>query len=189
MTALASIGIELVRLRRIQGISQRELGARLGVRQQQIARWEATAYRAVSLERVSAVAEALGYAEALPPFGLPIAAEEPVVYEANGTEKRPVRDLGELIARIREHGDELRDTYRWDSVAVFGSFAVGQQTDSGDVDLLVETEDPGGFRFFRAASFLEDLLGRDVDVVRPHLLRERLRDRILKEAVDAWSAG
>jgi predicted nucleotidyltransferase len=170
-------------------MSQRELGERLAVRQQQIARWEATGYRTAHLARVDAAASVLGVEPVGTNTSLPLAAEAPAAY-LDGTRAgvSPVRDLGEIAARIREHGPELRRQYAITRVGVFGSFACGEQTSGSDVDLLVDVEDPGGFRFVEAADFAERILGRDVDVARPHLLRERLRARVLGEVVYVWSA-
>lgn len=189
MTSLLDIGTRLVVARRTRGISQRDLGERLGVRQQQIARWEATGYRTASLARVDATASALALDPGAPASVLPLTAEEPAAYVTDSSAGvTPVRDLGEIAARIREHGDELRDRYTITRVGVFGSFVYGEQTPESDVDLLVDVEDPGGFRFIEAADFAEEILGREVDVIRPHLLKERLRGRVLKEAVYVWSA-
>ncbi len=60
MNPASDIGAALVAARRALGVSQRELGERLGVKQSQVARWERDAYRPASLERVEAVARALG---------------------------------------------------------------------------------------------------------------------------------
>lgn len=139
---------ELVRRRRALGISQRELGERVGVKQPQVARWEAHAYRAASLERVDAVAMALG------PQGetVPIAAE-PAAY-GTATALRPVRDLGEIAARLRGHSEKLRELEFVD-IAVFGSFARGEQTPASDVDVLVEMRVIEGFRYIQAANRVE----------------------------------
>jgi predicted nucleotidyltransferase len=182
------MGTALVRLRRASGLSQRELGTRIGVRQQQIARWEAASYRTAPLDRVDAVWRALGLvgtadagflaAEPVAAYGAPaVAAGVP-----------PGRGLGELAARVRANGDVFRDRDHLDRIGVFGSFASGEQTTESDVDLLVETRDPGGFRFIEAADFAESVLARRVDFVRPHLLKERLRARVLGEALYVWSA-
>jgi len=187
MTSLLDTGANLVVARRAAGMSQRELGARLGVRQQQIARWEARRYRNASLAHVAAAADALG----LTPYDAtrPIAAETPAIYTtASGTAVSPVRDLGEVAARIRAHADELHDRFSITRVGVFGSFANGEQTAESDVDLLVDMDNPGGFRFIEAAGFTEEILGRRVDVIRSHLLKDRLRDRALNEVVYVWSA-
>lgn len=188
MSDLLDMGTRLVLARRVAGISQRALGATLGVKQQQIARWEATGYRTASLERVDAAARALG-AEPEGAGDPPLAAEAPAAYgPAPATGVAPVRDLGEIAARIRENGDRFRDRFRIDRIGVFGSFVHGEQSPDSDVDLLIETEDPGGFRFMEAADFAEEILGREVDFARPHLLKDRLRERVLKEAVYVWSA-
>ena len=55
-----SLGKRLRRMRTERGLTQKELATRLGLKEQQIQRYEATRYAGVSLERVQAVAEALG---------------------------------------------------------------------------------------------------------------------------------
>jgi DNA-binding XRE family transcriptional regulator len=50
----------LIRARIAAGLTQRDLARRLGLKEQQIQRYEATRYAGVSLQRVDAVAEALG---------------------------------------------------------------------------------------------------------------------------------
>jgi len=192
MNTLLSIGGALARGRRAAGISQRELAERLGTTQQQIARWEASDYRTASLERVAAAADALGVA-----CGTPlIAAETSALYsppppaptaqaEAAVT---PVRDLGEVAVRLRAHTEDLRDLYKFDRIGVFGSFATGDQQSDSDVDLLVDTEDPGGLRWASAAIDIEGWLGRPVDLIRPELLKARIRPRVEQEVVFVWEA-
>jgi uncharacterized protein len=69
-------------------------------------------------------------------------------------------------------------------VRVFGSVARGDSDDKSDVDFLVEMErgrsllDLGGLLMD-----LQNLLGRRVDVVTERGLRERIRSRVLREAV------
>lgn len=191
MTRLSDIGRDLVAARRTLGFTQRELGERLGVAQPQIARWEASGYRTASLERVVRVAQELGL-EIDTTDGL-LAAEPAGGYlvappRATSASSAPARDLGEVTARLRAHGPELRDEYRLQRIGVFGSFALGLQTTRSDVDLLVETDDPGGFRYVAAAQRIEQILGREVDFVRPGLLRDRLRERVLDEVVYVWHA-
>ena len=70
------------------------------------------------------------------------------------------------------------------NVRVFGSMARGEAGTGSDVDFLVSMEpgrsllDLGGLLLD-----LQDLLGRDVDVVTEKGLRSRVRDRVLDEAV------
>ena len=60
MNTLANIGTALVESRKASGLTQAGLAMRLGVKRQQVQRWESQAYRSASLERVSQVAAALG---------------------------------------------------------------------------------------------------------------------------------
>lgn len=50
----------LIRARIAAGLSQKELAERLGLKEQQVQRYEATGYSSASLERVKAVIRALG---------------------------------------------------------------------------------------------------------------------------------
>jgi predicted nucleotidyltransferase len=70
------------------------------------------------------------------------------------------------------------------SVRVFGSVARGESEPDSDIDLLVQMK-PGSSLFDQAAMLVElrDLLGRDVDVVTEVALRDRIRARVLREAV------
>ena len=69
-------------------------------------------------------------------------------------------------------------------VRIFGSVARGEADVASDLDLLVEME-PGRSLLDLGGLLMElqDLLGCRVDVVTEKGLRERIRDRVLKEAV------
>lgn len=181
------IGRRLAALRRTLGVSQRELAVEVGTTQQQVARWESTSYRSASLTSVASVVSVLSaHSEFL-------AAEAAVEYATRPRAEAErvghgVRDAGEVAARLRAHGTELRDRYHFHRIGVFGSFANGTQTERSDVDLLVETDDPGGIRFIDAVLFLEELLGRRVDLVREHLVRGEIRDRVMREVIYVWTA-
>jgi predicted nucleotidyltransferase len=56
-------------------------------------------------------------------------------------------------------------------IGIFGSCAKEQLTDKSDVDIIVEFERPLGLRFVAFAEYLENLLGRDVDILTPAGLR------------------
>lgn len=180
------IGRRLAALRRTLGVSQRELAVEVGTTQQQVARWESTSYRSASLTSVASVVLALTSRNEF------VAAESAVEYATRLPRETElghgVRDAGEVAARLRAHGTELRDRYHFHRIGVFGSFANGTQTERSDVDLLVETDDPGGIRFVDAVLFLEELLGRRVDLVREHLVRGEIRDRVMREVIYVWTA-
>ena len=69
------------------------------------------------------------------------------------------------------------------SLAVFGSVARGEATESSDLDLLVEFARPVGlFEFIRLKKFLEDLTKCRVDLVTQDALHPAMRESILSEA-------
>jgi ribosome-binding protein aMBF1 (putative translation factor) len=58
--SLAELPDALIRARIAAGLTQKALAARLGLKEQQIQRYESTRYAGASLSRVQAVADALG---------------------------------------------------------------------------------------------------------------------------------
>lgn len=72
------------------------------------------------------------------------------------------------------------------SLSIYGSIARGQARKTSDVDILVDLEKPVGlFEFARLKLYLEEVLGREVDLVTPQALRPELRETILQEAIRA----
>ncbi len=92
--------------------------------------------------------------------------------------------LDELLQTKRE--DILRTANRHGAfnVRIFGSVARGEADSESDIDLLVDME-PGRSLFDLSGLLrdLEDMLGCHVDVVTERGLRDRIRERVLKEAV------
>ena len=70
------------------------------------------------------------------------------------------------------------------NVRVFGSVSRGEAGTASDVDLLVKLE-PGRslLDLIAIKQELEDLLGREVDVVTEDAVSPYIREQILKEAV------
>lgn len=92
--------------------------------------------------------------------------------------------LDELLQAKRE--DILRTANRYGAfnVRVFGSVARGEADSESDIDLLVDME--AGRSLLDLSGLLidlEDMLGCNVDVVTERGLRDRIRERVLKEAV------
>lgn len=75
LDSLGELPDALVRARISAGLTQRELAGRLGLKEQQVQRYEATRYAGVSLERIQQVVEALG-AKIRERIILPSAAED-----------------------------------------------------------------------------------------------------------------
>jgi predicted nucleotidyltransferase len=91
----------------------------------------------------------------------------------------------EIVERIRDLTPQLR-ALGIERLALFGSFARGDQHSASDVDLLVEFL-PGCKTFdnFTAAcDLLEESLGRSVEFVMVESLSPYIGPHILREAKD-----
>lgn len=70
------------------------------------------------------------------------------------------------------------------NVRVFGSVLHGDDSEESDLDLLVEpTPKTTLMDIARIQNRLQKLLGVQVDILTPKALPERVRDRVLAEAV------
>lgn len=103
---------------------------------------------------------------------------------ASDDERPPDEDIGKLLQDKREDILRLALEHGARDVRVFGSVARGEADADSDIDFLVTMEpgrsllDLGGL-----VVDLEQLLGRRVDVVTEKGLRERIRERVLREAI------
>lgn len=90
-------------------------------------------------------------------------------------------DQEQIIERIRAHRGRLTEL-GVSSLSLFGSVARGEATEASDVDLLVRFEGRATFdRYMDLKLFLEDLLGRRVDLVTEKALREEVRPHVEQE--------
>ena len=94
---------------------------------------------------------------------------------------------GPLSQGLFERRDEILEvtrSYGATNVRVFGSIARGDETDTSDIDLLVDLpEGEAPLVVVDLAGALSALLGRTVDVATPALLREVIRDEVLSSAI------
>ena len=90
----------------------------------------------------------------------------------------------EILEILRTHRDELRKRFGVKSLAIFGSVARDEAGPDSDVDILVEFEGRATFdRYMGLKFFLEDLLGRRVDLVTRKALKPRMRPYVEREAI------
>ncbi len=93
-------------------------------------------------------------------------------------------NLKALIQANREQILALAASYGASNVRVFGSVARGEAGPDSDIDFLVALENRRSLLDLVGLwQDLEDLLGREVDVVTEGGLKERMRERVLREAV------
>lgn len=90
----------------------------------------------------------------------------------------------EILDLLREHRGEFRQ-FGAKSLALFGSFAREEARQDSDIDLLVDFNSPPTFEAYMNLKFyLEDLLGRAVDLVPRKTLKPRLLPQVEREAID-----
>ena len=98
-----------------------------------------------------------------------------------------VNGLGiqDLLADQREQILAIADRHGAYNVRVFGSVARGEASIDSDVDFLIDYQLEKITPWFPAGLMLdlEALLNRKVDIATVDMLKERMKDRILQEAV------
>ena len=75
----------------------------------------------------------------------------------------------------------LYQEYAVKEIGLFGSYLDDTFTEQSDIDILVELENPIGWKFFSLELYLEKIFGRKIDLVTKNALKEQLKDRILKQ--------
>lgn len=72
-----------------------------------------------------------------------------------------------IVDLLQENYPHLVAEYGVARIGLFGSYVNGQPSETSDIDLIVEFERPIGFRFVEFAEFMEQILGRKVDILTP----------------------
>jgi len=89
----------------------------------------------------------------------------------------------EMIDLLRSHAKYIKTSFSVKRIGLFGSFARGEQKESSDIDILVEFEKPTFRNFMNLSFYLEDLLGREVDLVTVKGLHSRIQPYVEKDVI------
>jgi len=90
----------------------------------------------------------------------------------------------QILHLLKLHKPELAARFGVADLALFGSAVHDRTRPDSDVDVLVRFDGPASSaNYFGVQFFLEDLLGRSVDLVTDKALRPQLRRYIEREAV------
>ena len=93
-------------------------------------------------------------------------------------------DRDEVLEKLRSHKATLIQQFAVAELALFGSIARGQASDRSDIDILVRFDGPATSRsYFGVQFYIEDLLGRPVDLVTYKALRAELRPFVERDAL------
>jgi len=88
---------------------------------------------------------------------------------------------------LREHEKVVIECFGVNKIAIFGSFAKGEEHIDSDVDVLIEFKEGRKTfdNYMELKFYLEEIFGRKVDLVIDNAIKPTLRETILKEAVYA----
>ena len=93
-------------------------------------------------------------------------------------------DREQTLALLTQHKQVLAQRFGVRRLALFGSLARGTAREDSDADILVASDKaPDGDQYFGTQFYLEDLLGRPVDLVTETALRDRLRPYVERGAI------
>ena len=90
----------------------------------------------------------------------------------------------QVLAQLQCHRQEIEQRFAIKDLSVFGSAARDELRQDSDIDVLVEFEGAATFDGYMELKFyLEELLGRNVDLVTHDAVKPRMRPLIEQEAI------
>jgi len=92
-------------------------------------------------------------------------------------------DIFEIKKILEKNGSYIKTTFYVRELGIFGSFVKERQKTKSDIDILVAFEQghKDFFNYTRLKYYMEELLGRKVDLVIKEAVKPRLRERIFNE--------
>jgi len=95
-----------------------------------------------------------------------------------------MRTTQEILKLLERAKPELARRFGVRRLAIFGSYARGEQREESDVDILVEVDPSIGLGFVDLAESIESLLGLRSEVVSRRAIKHRNWEVIEKELID-----
>jgi len=87
----------------------------------------------------------------------------------------------DILLKLKELKPMLSREYAVREIGLFGSFTDDTFNEDSDIDLLVELEQPIGWKFFSLEIYLEQIFERKIDLVTKSALKDQIKDQILKQ--------
>lgn len=93
-----------------------------------------------------------------------------------------INELQRIKKLLAKQQSGLNHEYGVSKLALFGSFARGEENAQSDVDILVAFDRPIGlFRFVELETKLSEMLNRRVDLVTEDALKPAIKPEVLKD--------
>ena len=92
----------------------------------------------------------------------------------------------EILDLLKSIKSDLTARYKVRSIGIFGSFARREGRADSDVDILVDFKEGADlFDLIELSEYLEEKIGRHVDLATPRALRPEIREGIYRDVVYA----
>lgn len=105
----------------------------------------------------------------------------------NAFKMRPQKE--EILDYLNDKKDELAQQFNVTTLGLFGSYALGQQTEDSDIDLLIEfapqTEDLLGKKT-KIKEMIRSEFYKEVDLCREKYIKPYFRKQILASVIYVW---
>ena len=88
-----------------------------------------------------------------------------------------------ILTTLKRLKPTLAEKYKLRSIALFGSYARGDQTEESDIDILVDIDPSIGLDFVDLADLIEEHLGTKTDVIPADAVKPRYRQFINKDLI------
>ena len=92
----------------------------------------------------------------------------------------------EILSFLKERKDQLFSDYQLIKIGLFGSFARNEETETSDIDLIIEFQ-PNTENLTEKKSKIKDLISkrfnRDVDLCREKYIKPYFKSHILQSAI------
>lgn len=88
----------------------------------------------------------------------------------------------EIMTFLKDHKQEMQEKFGATRIGLAGSYARGDATEESDIDIIVELHSQNRFRsFFYLQYFLQDALGKRIDLATESSLKPIVRQAVFKD--------
>ena len=113
-----------------------------------------------------------------------------MIYHMNSNTKisktnEKTEELKKIVTTLNTNFIPLKTKYNIKELSIIGSYARGEQTETSDLDIMVDFQEPIGWEVVDLRDDLEELLGLQIDLILKAgvIQRKRLYKGILEDAV------
>jgi hypothetical protein len=90
----------------------------------------------------------------------------------------------EFVVTLGSLKGELESRFHVKSIGIFGSVARNENTETSDLDLIVDFSEPVGmFKFLELRDYLRLALSTDIDLTTPRALKPAIRQTVERDVL------